>query len=178
MRDDSQRLSANNAYPLHSRGIRSFYLRQQRILRAGTRLLQNDRKTQSSVESAGAGAGRAALARADANDSMHADGRGAMGLETARHGSSSAIESKANMAGKRRGHAVRLKRCEMNRLGIVVRLHPRESSSMLIPLTVSLMLLTQMLLLSRQHSAFHQRSKAQAALTADLALLLLTWRRI
>ena len=97
-----------------------------------------------------------------------------MSLETAQHGSSSAIESKANMAGKRRGRAVRLKRCEMNRLGIVVRLHPRDSSSMLTPLPVSLMLLTQMLLLSRQHSAFHQRSKAQGSGPQIWRLLLLT----
>jgi hypothetical protein len=45
---------------------------------------------------------------------------------------------------------------------------------MLTPLPVSLMLLTQMLLLSRQHSAFHQRSKAQGSGPQIWRLLLLT----
>ena len=45
----------------------------------GTCLLQKDKNTQSSLGCAGSGAGRAALASADANDGAHDDGRGAIG---------------------------------------------------------------------------------------------------
>jgi hypothetical protein len=44
-----------------------------------TCLLQKDKNTQSSLGSAGSGAGRAALASADANDGEHDDGKGAIG---------------------------------------------------------------------------------------------------
>jgi hypothetical protein len=112
--------------------------------RARTHLLQNERKTQSSLGSAGAGAGLAELARAEANDSVHIDGRGEMGLETVQHGSSSAIESNAKRVRKAFGHNKSLQRCERDSLRMLKR-SPREPTGIATLLHARL-ILTQLIL--------------------------------